>query len=200
MEQKKGEFLVKLARESIERYLKGKGYPQIKIDEHEKKGGVFVTLTTYPENELRGCIGYIEPIFFIPEATIKAAIAAATQDPRFPPLSLKELDNITVEVTILSPPKLIKVKSPKDYLKKIKIGKHGLIVEKGSYRGLLLPQVPIEHKWDEEEFLCYTCMKAGLPPDCWFEESTKVYKFTGEIFKEEKPKGRVIKLSLQSCT
>jgi len=194
MDIKKGEFLVRLARRAIESHLKGEGI-SVKTDDEElnERRGVFVTLNTYPEHELRGCIGFPEPILPLIQATVKSAISAATQDPRFPPVKLEELENIVVEVSVLTKPELIIVKNPREYLGKIEIGKHGLIVEKGFRRGLLLPQVPVEQGWDKEEFLCYTCMKAGLPPDCWFDEGTRLYRFSAEIFKEEIPKGRIVK-------
>ncbi len=86
---------------------------------------------------------------------------------------VKELDDIVIEVTVLSPPEIIKVSKPEDYLKDIVIGRDGLIVEQGFYKGLLLPQVPVEQGWDKEEFLSHTCIKAGLMPDAWFDKQTK---------------------------
>jgi len=95
------------------------------------------------------------------------------------------------EVSVLTPPQPVKVKKPKDYPSKIKVGQDGLMVEKGYYKGLLLPQVPIEWRWDEEEFLCQCCIKAGLPPDSWLLEGTTIYKFQAIIFEEAFPKGKV---------
>jgi hypothetical protein len=94
-------------------------------------------------------------------------------------------------VTILTKPEVIKVKQPQEYPSHIKIGKDGLIVEQGFYKGLLLPQVPIEQEWNTEEFLSHTCMKAGLLPDAWFDKDIKISKFSGQIFTETKPKGQV---------
>jgi uncharacterized protein (TIGR00296 family) len=102
-----------------------------------------------------------------------------------------ELDSILVEVTVLTKPELIKVKKPSEYPAQISIGRDGLIVEQSFYKGLLLPQVPIEQGWNTEEFLSHTCIKAGLPPDAWFEKSTKISKFQGQIFTETKPHGSV---------
>ncbi len=191
-----GTFLVKLARKTIEEYLlKGKVIPVPDASEKLKeKAGVFVTLETYPKKELRGCIGYIEPGYSLIDATIKMAISAATKDPRFPPVNQSEMENIIVEVTILTPPVLMKVKSPKEYLDKIEIGRDGLIAEKGSCRGLLLPQVPVEYGWDKKDFISHTCIKAGLTADCWYEGDTKIYKFSGAVFMEETPDGAVIRL------
>ena len=191
-----GEFLVHLARKAIEYYLEtGKEIepPENTPLELWEKMGVFVTLNRYkvpPQQALRGCIGFPYPLYPLVKAAIKAAIYAAVDDPRFPPLSLDELDDITIEVSVLTPPELVE-SPPKERPQKIKVGKDGLIIKKGIYSGLLLPQVPIEWGWDEEEFLSETCWKAGLPPDCWMNENTEVYRFTAEIFEEEHPNGSV---------
>jgi len=141
--------------------------------------------------QLRGCIGYPEPILPLAEATISSAINSATKDPRFLPISTKELENILMEVSVLTPPELIVVKNPKEYIEKIEIGRDGIVVERGAFKGLLLPQVPIEQNWDEKEFLSNTCMKAWLPPDAWLDESTIIYKFRGQIFTEIEPEGEI---------
>jgi uncharacterized protein (TIGR00296 family) len=112
------------------------------------------------------------------------AISAATQDPRFPPVTINELDSIDVEVSVLTKPELINVDKPSEYPGKINVGEDGLIVEMGYYRGLLLPQVPLEWKWDVDEFLSNTCMKAGLLPDCWLKPEVKIYSFKSQIFEE----------------
>jgi hypothetical protein len=150
------------------------------------------------EKQLRGCIGYPQPTFPLVEATIDSAINAATEDPRFNPLSLKELDEVVFEVSVLTPPEAIEVNKPQEYVGKIKVGEHGLIVEKGFSKGLLLPQVPVEWGWCEEEFLCQCCMKAGLPPDTWLGKGTKIYKFTAIVFEEETPKGKIERKSLSA--
>lgn len=189
--KEEGEKAVKFAREVVDGYIKGE-----KIEDRDlgkkfrEKSGAFVTILTYPDRGLRGCIGIPEPIYDLKTSIIESA-KSATRDPRFPPLTREELPNIIIEVTILTPPRLIEVRSPKEYLEKIKIGRDGLIVEKGFYRGLLLPQVPVEWKWDVEEFLSQTCIKAGLPPDAWIDEDTKVYSFQGQIFAEREPYGEV---------
>lgn len=201
---KDGEYLVKLARRAIEVYLTSANV--IKAEDAperlKNKAGVFVTLETYPHRELRGCIGFPEPVYPLVEGTIKAAIAAAVEDPRFPPMQHRaEMDSITVEVSILTPPELIKVSTPQEYPSKVVVGRHGLIVEKGYARGLLLPQVAVEQGWDAEEFLTYTCLKAGLPADCWIDSETRVYRFEGVVFREVEPRGRVVeeKLTDKSC-
>ena len=191
-----GENLVKLARKAVEEYLKnGKILdapkdPPLKL---MKRCGVFVTLNSvaHEKKELRGCIGYPYPTTPLTRAVIESAIKSATQDPRFSPVSLKELDHIVFEVSVLTPPQSIKVKKPTDYPSEIKVGQDGLIVEKSYYKGLLLPQVPLEWNWDAEEFLCQCCIKAGLSPDYWLLEGTTIYKFSCIIAQETTPKGKV---------
>ncbi len=125
------------------------------------------------------------------QSAIIEAAQSVTQDPRFPPLQKEELDAVLVEITILTKPQLIKVKEPKEYPAQIEIGQDGLIVEHGFYKGLLLPQVPVEQAWETEEYLSHTCMKAGLSPDAWFDKNTKISKFQGQIFTEIKPHGPI---------
>ncbi|GAG02729.1 unnamed protein product, partial [marine sediment metagenome] len=165
-----GIFLVTLARKTIDEYLKNakaKTVPEDTSEKLKEKAGVFVTLDTYPNKELRGCIGHPYPDSPLVEATIDSAISAATRDPRFPRVKIEELENIVIDISILTPPKLLEVNDPKEYISKIEIGKSGLIAELGFMKGLLLPQVPVEYKWSQEEFLAHTCMKAGLPLNAW---------------------------------
>ncbi len=188
---KNGKNTVIYARNVIEEYVKNKKIPLCNFSGVFKdKKGAFVTIHTYPDYNLRGCIGIPLPVMSLCDA-IKEGATSATHDPRFPPLKEEELDDIVIEVTVLSTPKLIKIKNPKDYFKDIVIGCHGLIVEQGFYKGLLLPQVPLEQGWDIEEFLNHTCIKAGLMPDAWFDKQTKVYKFGGQVFTEIKPRGEI---------
>ncbi len=137
-------------------------------------------------------VGFPCPRERLEEAIIESAIAAATQDPRFPRVSIEEMDEICVEVTVLTPPEKI-VADPKDLPKYVEIGKHGLMVQMGPYSGLLLPQVAVEYNLDPESFLSETCMKAGLPPDCWLS-GAEVYRFEGQIFKEVEPRGEVVEV------
>jgi uncharacterized protein (TIGR00296 family) len=198
--EKEGTLLVELARKAVEEYLKTRKH--ITAQDLPKKlaqpSGVFVTINSCEEGEkrLRGCIGFPYPTTPLAQAIIEAAISAATQDPRFPPLSLSELDHVVFEVSVLTPPELIEVKNPKEYRTKVKVGEDGLIVERGMYKGLLLPQVPLEWGWDTEEFLCQCCNKAGLLSDYWLREGTKIYKFQAIIFEEEKPRGTVVQKTL----
>ena len=192
-----GRVAVKLARKAIETYLaEGRVIEDRLSGVFEQKRGVFTTLTKH--GELRGCIGFPYPIKRLDEAIIESAIAAATQDPRFPPVRLDEMDEIIVEVTVLTPPEKLNVK-PIELPKYVEIGRHGLMVRRGMYSGLLLPQVAVEFGFDAEEFLSQTCMKAGLPPDCWLMEGTEVYRFEGQIFKEVEPRGDVVEVDLKSC-
>jgi uncharacterized protein (TIGR00296 family) len=190
-----GKELVKIARRAVTEFLKTNS----KIDDAEFNSkfdfssGVFVTLNK--QNSLRGCIGYPIPVKKLSDGLIDAAISAATQDTRFSPVSSDELDRITFEVTVLTPPVEIKVKEYADYLKEIKVGRDGLIVENSYSSGLLLPQVPTEYGWNVEEFLEYTCQKAGLEKDAWKDNDTKISRFEGVIFKEETPNGNIIRES-----
>ena len=153
--------------------------------------GVFVTLNN-PDG-LRGCIGFPMPEKKLSHAIIEGAIAAATEDPRFPSVKTNELNDITFEVTVLTPPMEIIVTEPTEYLEKIKVGRDGLIIKHSFSSGLLLPQVPVEYGWNVEEFLQHTCEKAGLTRDTWKNESVKIEKFEGIIFKEETPNGVIVR-------
>lgn len=190
MDAKDGEFCVKAARMTIESETEGRE-PTIDFpDGFEKESGVFVTLKTYPDNELRGCIGYPEPFYPLKDALVFSA-QSACHDPRFLPLAKSECGSVTVEVTILSKPEQIVVNDRKELPKKIEIGRDGLIIEFGRRRGLLLPQVPVEWGWGPVEFLENLCTKAGLPTDAWQLNESTIYSFTGEIFSEESPNGKV---------
>ncbi|MDQ3562358.1 MAG: TIGR00296 family protein [Thermoproteota archaeon] len=163
-----------------------------------EKAGVFVTVnyvTTSRKEYLRGCIGFPLPENPLYQGVIEAAVAAATEDPRFPPLDMQELDNIIFEISVLTPPQQITA-SPAGYGKEIQIGRDGLILHWRFGSGLLLPQVPVEFKWDVEEYLANICYKAGAPPDVWLDPTTKLYKFQATVFKEVEPKGEVIRLGI----
>ncbi len=192
-----GEILVKIARNAVAEYLKAR--KRINLQEDNKSrfdynSGVFVTLNK--EDNLRGCIGFPTPERKLYQSIVDAAIASATEDPRFPQVRYEELNEITFEVTILTTPVEIKVDNPSEYPSKIKVGRDGLIVKWEFGSGLLLPQVPVEYGWHEEEFLNNTCMKAGAPQDYWKRKSTMVLKFEGIIFKETEPNGRVVRAFL----
>ena len=195
-----GEYLIKLARKSMETYIETGKEIKPPIDAPEKltqKCGVFTSLHTL-EGKLRGCIGYPEPAFSLVKATVGAAVNAATRDPRFPPVTSNELENLLIELTILTPPKKIEVKDPQEYPSEIKVGKDGLIVKKDFYSGLLLPQVAVDWDWNEEQFLSQCCVKAGLSPDEWIcDKNVEISRFQAEVFEETKTKGQVIKRTLK---
>lgn len=190
-----GKELVKMARKAVTEILRN----NLKIrdmtfdSKFEFSSGVFVTLNK--KDSLRGCVGFPFPVKKLSEGLIDAAISAATQDTRFNPVTDDELGEIVFEVTVLTPPVEIKVNHPSEYLIKIKVGRDGLIVENSYMSGLLLPQVPTEQGWNVEEFLEYTCQKAGLEKNAWKDKETKISRFQGVIFKEEAPNGNIIRES-----
>lgn len=200
-----GEYLVKIARKTIETFLEEgikikppKDVPKDLLNE----SGVFVTLHRQEHNQkhsLRGCIGRIESRGgTLIQSTIDSAIDAAFYDPRFPQVQKPEMSKITTEVTILTIPQKIEVEKPQDYLEVIEIGRHGLIAERGPYqRGLLLPQVPVEQKWDIGQYLSFVCQKAGLSPNAWMDSKTSILCFEGIIYSEVTPRGEIINRSIQ---
>lgn len=204
LSDEEGKFLITLARDTVKTYLE-KGETLKPPEETPKKlfekYGVFVTINSVHggEKELRGCIGYPYPTSPLVEAVIDSAINASTGDPRFEPMNTGELDKSVFEVSVLTPPERVQVNNPKEYVKSIKVGEDGLIVESGYCKGLLLPQVPVEWGWCEEEFLCQCCMKAGLPPDSWLTKDAKIYRFRAIIFEEETPNGEIKRLSLKTA-
>lgn len=157
-----------------------------------EKKGVFVTISKYPSGDLRGCIGYPEPIFPLKDA-LKMSAAAACHDPRFRSLTFSETGTCTFEVTVLTVPQKIIYRSPEELLSKIVIGRDGLIITYRGRRGLLLPQVPTEYGWDAEEFLRHLSMKAGLNQNAWKDPETAIESFNGEIFTETSPGGEVVR-------
>jgi uncharacterized protein (TIGR00296 family) len=192
-----GEHAVKIARKTIEAEARDEEPGQIDAPgSFRAKRGVFVTIHTFPEMCLRGCIGYPEPVYSLGKALVKAA-QAACHDPRFPYLRADELTKVVVEVSILTPPEEIKLEDRKLLPSKVEVGKDGLIMEMGYFRGLLLPQVATEWNWDAETFLAETCAKAGLTPDCWLDKRSKVFKFQAEIFAEKAPSGKVSRKALE---
>jgi hypothetical protein len=189
-----GVVLVKTARKAVTEFLSNGNRMKLESDLEEKfsfNSGVFVTLNN-PDG-LRGCIGFPMPEKKLSHAIIEGAIAAATEDPRFPSVKTNELNDIVFEVTVLTPPIVVDVSDPMEYLEKIKVGRDGLIIRHSFSSGLLLPQVPVEYGWNVEEFLQHTCEKAGLARDTWKNESVKIEKFEGIIFKEETPNGTIVR-------
>ena len=189
-----GVVLVKTARKAVTEFLSNGNRMKLESDLEEKfsfNSGVFVTLNN-PDG-LRGCIGFPMPDKKLSHGIIDAAISAATEDPRFPSVKTNELNDIVFEVTVLTPPIVVDVSDPMEYLEKIKVGRDGLIIRHSFSSGLLLPQVPVEYGWNVEEFLQHTCEKAGLSRDTWKNESVKIEKFEGIIFKEETPNGVIVR-------
>jgi len=167
--------LLKLARQAINDFIRQKKVVEYKTQNMNflTSKGAFVTLKE--KGLLRGCIGYIEPVYPLYQTVIQTAIRAACRDPRFPPVSAEELDDLEIEISVLSP--LKKVHSPKA----VEVGKHGLVISQGDKKGLLLPQVPVENHWSRETFLNEACLKAGLPLDAW-KLGAEIYIFEAIVF------------------
>jgi len=171
-------LLLYIARESIASALEGRP-PRLPAEIPPKllePYGAFVTL--HKHGELRGCIGTFhaeEPLW---KVVFEMARSAAFNDPRFPPLRPEELDEIDIEISVLSPMWRAR---PED----LEVGVHGVYIVRGLNRGVLLPQVAVEFGWDRETFLDHACLKAGLPPGCWRDPETEIYLFTAEIFSEK---------------
>jgi AmmeMemoRadiSam system protein A len=175
--------VLRLARGTIREYLQQRRPPEpdmaLEFSDpvFREKCGAFVSL--HINKRLRGCIGYIKGIKNIPETVIDMSMAAAFQDPRFPPLSMKEFDAVDIEVSILSP------LEPVTDISDIQVCRDGLIISCGRSSGLLLPQVAEECGWDTMEFLQHTCFKAGLPGDAWKRKDAKIEKFCAQVFGEK---------------
>jgi len=171
-------LLLSVARDSIDRAVHGKEQTTIDVDRPalQARSGVFVTLEMH--HELRGCIGYIEPVLPLIEATREVAVKAALEDPRFYPVTANEIRGLEIEISVLSP--LREVSS----IEEIEVGTHGLVLESGFNRGLLLPQVATEYGWDRTEFLDHTARKAGLSPDAWRRKGVRLFTFTVDKFSE----------------
>lgn len=191
--------LISAARAAIESALRGADPDEVRVPEvfeEEVRRGVFVTIYTYPEMELRGCIGYPRPVERLEVLTVKAAIAAALLDPRFPPLEVDELDRTVLELSVLTPLEPIMVEDRRRMPGEVEVGRHGLMIEWRGASGLLLPQVAVEQGWDAEEFLVNVCLKAGLPPTTYLRPESRVYRFEAELYIEERPRGPVRRLRL----
>jgi hypothetical protein len=197
LSEKDGEILVRTARSAVTEYLKTKKRLTLLEDFKSKfsyNSGVFVTLNK--AEDLRGCIGFPTPERKLYQSLVDVAIASATEDPRFPPVRYEELSDISFEITVLTPPEEISVENTLEYPTKIRVGRDGLIVRWEFGAGLLLPQVPVEYGWSEEEFLNHTCEKAGAPQDCWKRKSTRIFRFEGIVFKETSPNGKIVRVQL----
>lgn len=168
-------LLLELAHQAIAAALERRELDLTPPSEHfAEHRGAFTTL--HEHGHLRGCVGYVFPMYSLYRTIADTAVAAAFHDTRFLPVESTELPGLQIEISVLSP---IQPIDPDE----VEIGKHGLLITYGNRRGLLLPQVPIEHHWDRDMFLRQTCIKAGLPTDAW-EHGAKVEAFTAEVFGE----------------
>ncbi len=168
--------LHEIARTVIWNKASGKRVPEFKVKSRRLKElrGAFVTI--HKRGDLRGCIGYIRGNKPLYKSVEEMAEAAAFDDPRFPPVTEKELKDLDIEISVLTPLRQI------DDINEIEVGKHGIFIERGFYSGLLLPQVATEYGWDRENFLEQTCLKAGLPRHAWKDKETTIYIFSADIF------------------
>ena len=167
--------LVHIARSAVREAVAGVGTPAPLDGEFPDASGAFVTLKR--GGRLRGCIGTLECRRPLADEVARVAVSAAQEDPRFSPVAPSELDDLDVEVSVLGPLEPIDPCDPAAF----EIGAHGLVVEQGRRRGLLLPQVATEWGWDRETFLAQTCIKAGLPPDAW-QRGAAVSRFSADVF------------------
>ena len=177
VDEKDRQLLLELARHAIQTTIqKGRRLPTVESLSPllREKRGTFVTLW---QDQLRGCIGFPYPVKPLAEAVQEAAVSAALQDPRFPPVRLEELPHLEIEISVLSIPRTIE-------RSKIQVGVHGLIASRGNRSGLLLPQVAMEYHWDAKTFVEQTCVKAGLPADAWKDDNLNLSAFEAQVFSE----------------
>lgn len=179
LSEKDKERLLEIARETIRAVAKGEPLPVFSVDSPAllEERGAFVTIHTR-DGRLRGCIGMFQSNKPLYETVRDMAVAAAKDDPRFSPVREEELEDVRIEISVLSPLRKI------DDVEEIEVGRHGIYIVKGLNRGVLLPQVATEHGFDRYQFLDQTCLKAGLPPGCW-REGADIYIFEADIFEEE---------------
>jgi AmmeMemoRadiSam system protein A len=169
-------LLLQLAHEAVAAALERRALDLAPPSDHlSELRGAFTTL--HEDGALRGCVGYVFPMYSLYRTVAETAVAAAFSDTRFLPVAREELPKLKFDISVLSPMQAIE---PEE----VEVGRHGLLITYGSRRGLLLPQVPLEHHWDRKTFLRETCIKAGLPQDAW-EHGAKVEAFTAEVFGEE---------------
>ena len=167
--------LLALARSALEARVRGGRGPQPPDDLNVPASGLFVTI--HCRGDLRGCLGTLGAREHLADAVVRLSGDVAQEDYRFRPLSVHELPDVAIDLSVLTPPEIVSDPAT------IEVGRDGLIVQQGSYRGLLLPQVATEHGWDRDTFLAHTCIKAGLPPDAWKRGAT-ILKFQAEVFGE----------------
>ena len=184
-----GEYLVILARHVIMNQFEPTDIELSDDPVLQEKCGVFVTLTI--NGGLRGCIGLPMPTSPLLDAVVQASKSAAFEDPRFPAVQQNEMDDMVIEVSVLTPPEKLAVSDPKDLPSHVVVGRDGLIIGRGWQKGLLLPQVPVEWGWDSKQFLSQCCVKAGLPQNSWLKKDIEILTFQAILFKEDTPKGNI---------
>jgi hypothetical protein len=198
LSSEEGRLAVSLAREALECQVSGRKMSARNLNSgpFSEPRGVFVTLNTVAPagNALRGCIGFPYPVKRLGDAIREAAVAAASEDPRFPPVGREELDSILVEVSVLTIPRDLDMPR-REMPSRVRIGRDGLMISRPYASGLLLPQVATEFGMDQVEFLSQACIKAGLPPDAWLDPVTRVQVFQAEIFAETEPRGEVVRMA-----
>jgi len=180
--------LLRIARRSLELYFESGRRPEVETADPalQQPRGAFVTLHRVvppAPPALRGCIGTFEARESLNATVTRMAIAAATTDPRFPPVSAEELPQLSIEISVLSPRRQAAAGD-------VEVGRHGIYISAGARRGVLLPQVAVEHGWDRATFLDHTCRKAGLPPDAWrSRDDLRIEVFTADVFGERERAG-----------
>lgn len=180
---KEGKLLMTLAREAITSFFTETQVELKQYKSFSEKHGVFVTL--FKEGFLRGSIGYLHPKFPLYKTVYYAAREAAFKDARFPPLTVDEFDFVEIELSLTSEPEFLKVKTTQEYLKKIRCGEDGVMIEGIYGKGVVLPQVAVDNKWGVKEFLNAVCAEAGLPVDAWHDIKNKLYTFSVQTFIEK---------------
>ena len=167
--------LLALARQALEAHVRHQPAPAADLEPPLDTGcGAFVSI--HRGQDLRGCLGRLTTDWPVGRVVVHLAEAVSDSDPRFDPVAPQELDDLQIEISVLTPERPAR---PED----VEVGRHGLIIEGGGRRGLLLPQVAVEHGWDARTFLEHTCLKAGLPPDAW-ERDAQLYVFEAQVFSE----------------
>ena len=173
--------LLAVARGAIARSLGAAPVASAEACTDRHKAGAFVTL--HAHGALRGCIGHVEADRPLPDVVASCAVSAASSDPRFPPLTSSELPQLDIEISVMGPLEAV------HSIGEIEVGRHGLLIERGWRRGVLLPQVAPEWGWDAATFVVQTCRKAGLPPTAWPDGGATLYRFEAEIFGEQPHNG-----------
>jgi hypothetical protein len=196
-----GMVLVRQARHVVEAVTTSlrfdKRIMQEQLYKFTQRYGLFVTIEFYPTKVMRGCMGVAEPIAPVGQLLVEAALSAASEDPRFVPVSRHELDSLIFEVSILSEPQQIKARTSAGIPRQIKVGRDGLLIRYGYRSGLILPTIAVGEGWNAESFLNNVCIKAGLAQHTWKVHDVSLYKFTTQVFREKEPMGDVEEVILK---